>query len=212
MLPCFVLTFGAALLSSAVGAPLHGRTSNAPIATASAQREVRALRDALLSLSATVSPHEASRAAVRAHETARDLRREYGVVGPPQFHNFLVNAGIRKRGLCHQWTRDLMAELGELKLNTLELHWGIARAGTLREHNSVVVTAKHQPFATGIVLDPWRHSGRLHVGLVAGDRYPWSEDVRDCLCERNRQRRRTAARLISVAAPRQLARTVHPPR
>ena len=147
-----------------------------------------------------MSRQDAARAAARAHETASDLKREYRVAGPPQFHNFLVNAGIRRRGLCHQWTRDLMAQLGALKLKTLDLHWGIARAGTLREHNTVVVTAKRQPFANGIVLDPWRRSGRLYVGRVAGDRYPWSEDVRDCLCDQKRQHDRAAARASRVTS------------
>ena len=147
---------------------------------------VASLRSSLLALSPRVSQNDAQRIAVRAHSTSRQLRREYRVVGPPKFHNFLVNAGIRKRGLCHQWTRDLMAQLATLDVRTLDLHWGIARGGTLREHNSVVVTAKGQPFATGIVLDAWRWSGRLFSGPVAGDRYPWKEDPADCLCARGR--------------------------
>lgn len=171
--------------------------SSAPDAYAQQRRgnaDVEALGDALLALSPNVSRHDAGRAAARAHDTAQNLKREYAVVGPPQFHNFLVNSGIRKRGLCHQWTRDLMAQLSALNLKTLELHWGIARAGTLREHNTVVVTARRQPFARGIVLDPWRQSGRLYVGGVAGDRYPWREDVRDCLCERKLQHDAAIAR------------------
>jgi hypothetical protein len=59
----------------------------------------------------------------------------------------------------------------------LELHWGSARAGTLREHNSVVVTAEGQPFDQGIVLDGWRHLGWLHWTRVTADRYPWKEVV-----------------------------------
>ena len=62
-----------------------------------------------------------------------------------------------------------MNSLATVKPATLDLHWGIARAGTQREHNSVVVTAKGAPFTTGIVLDAWRHSGRLYVGF-RGDR------------------------------------------
>ena len=44
---------------------------------------------------------------------------------------------------------------------------------TLREHNSLVVTAHRLPFAQGVVLDAWRHSGRLWFGGVATDKYPW---------------------------------------
>lgn len=134
------------------------------------------LRDQLASLSAGVSASEAHRLSVLAHRSAAELRRDYRAVGSPHFHNFLVNAGLKKRGLCHHWARDLGERLASLKLRTLVLHWGIARGGTLREHNAVVVTARGQPFARGIVLDAWRHSGRLFWTAVAADRYPWKED------------------------------------
>lgn len=101
------------------------------------------------------------------------------MVRPALFHNFMVNLGVRKRGLCYHWAEDLVARLQTLKLATLDLHWGIARAGTLREHNSVVVTAKGQPFRQGVVLDAWRHAGRLHWADVAADRYPWEEGELD---------------------------------
>ena len=167
--------------------------------TLSAQAQARegstvaALRNQLVALSPRVRSREAQRVATMAHETARALRYEYGIAGPAQFHNVLVNAGVKKRGLCHHWTRDLMQRLAALKLATLDLHWGGARAGTWREHNAVVVTARGAPFASGIVLDPWRHGGRLFSGPVATDRYPWKEDLTDCLCAR--QRAQIAARL-----------------
>ena len=116
---------------------------------------------------------------IAAHRAASELGRRYQPVGPPQFHNFLVNTGLKKRGLCHHWARDLGSQLAVLKLRTLQLRWGIARRGTLREHNAVVVTARGQPFERGIVLDAWRHSGRLFAGPVAGDKYPWVEDPQE---------------------------------
>ena len=202
--PLLVGTLFVALFSSAPGARAHAIAQEP---RREVQQEVASLRDALLGLSTAVSPRDAARTAARAHETAGNLKREYRVLGPPQFHNFLVNAGVRKRGLCHQWTRDLMAQLSALNPKTLDLHWGTARAGTLREHNTVVVTAKRQPFADGIVLDPWRHSGRLFVGRVADDRYPWDEDLRDCLCERRRRHNSNTARarMTSSGALRDLA-------
>ena len=150
---------------------------------------IRQLSGQLAALSPAVRPREAQRLATAAFETAARLRREYQVGGPAGFHNFLVNAGVKQRGLCHHWARDLMNSLATVKQATFDLHWGIARRGTLREHNSVVVTAKGAPFATGIVLDAWRHSGRLYAGPVANDRYPWKEDLIDCLCAAARLRR-----------------------
>lgn len=139
--------------------------------------DVEVLRDHLVALAPTVEEEEAWRLAECASTYSRELAQEYRVVRPAVFHNFLVNIGIRKRGLCYQWAEDLLAKLETLNLTTLELRWGMARAGTVREHNCVVVTAPGRPFEEGIVLDAWRHSGRLVWAPVAGDRYPWVEGV-----------------------------------
>jgi hypothetical protein len=144
---------------------------------------MRALTNQVNALSPRVDPREANLLAQCVYSTANRLRREYGVVGPPLFvnslfNNFLVNTGIRKRGLCFQWSEDMLASLDALKLTSLELHWGEARAGTMRENNAVVVTAKGEAFENGIVLDCWRHSGRVHWSSVASDHFfPWRENA-----------------------------------
>jgi hypothetical protein len=136
------------------------------------------LRTKLAMLSPTVRVDEAERLALCAYKTSRRLAREYRVVFPPALNNILVNTGGRKRGLCYQWTEDLMRELDALKLETLELHWGEAFARTFSENNGVVVTAKGQPFWQGIVLDAWRYQGRLYWGPARKDPegYPWKEN------------------------------------
>ena len=137
--------------------------------------ETRALTDDLIALAPTVQEEEAGRVAASACDSSRRLAREYRVIRPAWLHNFLVNVGIRSRGLCYQWAEDLQVQLQKQNLSTLQLHWGIARAGTPREHNCVVVTARDQPFDQGIVLDAWRRSGRLVWAPVATDKYPWVE-------------------------------------
>ena len=136
----------------------------------------RILADRIAALGPRVRRDEARRVAKCAYATAELLRHKYGAVWPPLFQNFLVNTGIRKRGLCFQWAEDLLEQLDALKVTTLELHWAEARAGTWREHNCVVVTAKRQPIRDGILLDCWRHSGHLFWSVVAADHYPWVED------------------------------------
>jgi hypothetical protein len=82
--------------------------------------------------------------------------------------------GFRDRGLCFHWTEDLMKRLLALDLKTYQLHWGVAHKGSeLREHNSVIVTARDQPFEEGLVLDPWRNAGDLYWRAVRQDSYPW---------------------------------------
>jgi hypothetical protein len=136
----------------------------------------QALMGQIAALSPQVRPEEAAQVATCVYNAAGELRRDYGVVWPPLFNNVLVNSGIRKRGLCFQWAEDLLDALDTLKLTSLELHWGEARAGTWQESNCVVITAQGEPFNTGIILDCWRHSGHLYWTGVTADKEPWVEN------------------------------------
>jgi hypothetical protein len=131
--------------------------------------KAEALANELAALSRRVDPKEATLLAQCAYATASRLRRQYRMFGTPIFNNFLVYHGLRKRGYCYQWTEDLLVALDALKLTSLELHWGESYAGTWRENNCLVVTAKGQPFDRGIILDAWRHFGHLRWNLVLSD-------------------------------------------
>ena len=98
--------------------------------------------------------------------------------GTPIFNNFLVYHGFRKRGYCYQWTEDLLLALDAMKLKTLELHWGEAYAGTWRENNCLVITAKGQPFERGMILEGWRHFGHLRWNLVLSDEDRYFENTK----------------------------------
>jgi hypothetical protein len=146
--------------------------------------KAQALATQLAALSPKVDPNEAKAVAECAYATARRLRSQYHMFGTPIFNNFLVYHGFRKRGYCYQWTEDLLLALDALKLKTLELHWGEAYAGTYRENNCLVVTARGQPFDRGMILEAWRHFGHLRWNLILSDedRYfenpKWAERVR----------------------------------
>ncbi len=139
------------------------------------------LADSLAALGREVQPGEAVWLAACAYDCARSLAIEYHAVRPAACQNVMVNLGLKKRGLCYHWAEDMNSRLQELNLHTLEIHWAVARGGTWREHNSLVICARGQPFEQGIVLDAWRYAGRLYWGPVAEDRYPWrpeSDDLR----------------------------------
>ena len=152
-----------------------GLTGCAHVPDVAKASEVRKLHVALVSLSPAVREVEAARVAACAYDYSRILAQRYRAVRPAILQNILVNTGFKQRGLCYQWAEDLLAQLQTFNLDSLQLHWGIARADTAREHNSVVVTARAQPFQLGIVLDPWRGSGRLVWSPVSADKYPWVE-------------------------------------
>jgi hypothetical protein len=134
------------------------------------EKSINELRDALVALSPrTVDRHEAELMSVTAHATSRQLAREYGVHGDPAFHNYLIHIGVKKKGICADYTRDIGARLKEFHFKTLVLHWGAAYAKESDENNALVVTARNQPFQEGIVLDGWRRGGRLFWCTVKND-------------------------------------------
>jgi hypothetical protein len=131
--------------------------------------EAEALANKLAALSPKVDRKEATLLAECAYATVGRLRRQYQMFGTPIFNNFLVYHGFRKRGYCYQWTEDVLVALDALKLKTLDLHWGESYAGTWRENNCLVVTAKGQPFERGMILEAWRHFGHLRWNLLLSD-------------------------------------------
>jgi hypothetical protein len=140
--------------------------------------KAEALATQVAALSPRVDPKETRLLAECAYATADRLRGQYQMFGTPIFNNFLVYHGFRKRGYCYQWTADLLVALDALKLKTLELHWGESYAGTWRENNCLVVTAKGQPFDRGMILDAWRHFGHLRWNLVLSDEDRYFENTK----------------------------------
>jgi hypothetical protein len=139
---------------------------------------IKRLSEALTALSPDVDPGEAEQLSATAHTTARSLARQYRVVLNPEFQCFLINIGLRKRGYCGHWARDIGERLKDLRLRTLGLHWGAYKPGTTGESNCVVITARNQPFQDGIVIDGWRRAGRLYwAKVMKDDEYQWKEDA-----------------------------------
>lgn len=116
---------------------------------------------------------ETKRLAMAVEARTEELAVAYRVQAPAIWHNILVNAGLRERGLCCHWTQDLVQTLRTLHLQHYRVMWGVSHYGTWREHNSVVVVAAGKPFTSGLVLDPWRRAGELYWVSVAADSYPW---------------------------------------
>ena len=156
-------------------APLQARERKEPVFASSAADRILIAR--IARLGPGVDPEEARRVVQEAYTTGRDLKREWRVVWPPGLQNYLVHVGARKGGLCFQWAGRLLLRLDALHLQTLELHWAESFINTASEHNVIVVTARGQPFAQGILLDNWRYGGRLVWGPVTADpHYEWKEN------------------------------------
>src|SRR6476646_8847274 len=135
------------------------------------------LRASIVALGPGIDPEEAHRVAAIAYNTGRDLKKEWKVSWPPGFHNFLVNTGQRKGGLCFQFAERLLLRLADQEWKTVDFHWAESFERTMSEHNVIVVTAKGYPLSRGIILDNWRYGGRLVWGPVVDDpHYQWHEN------------------------------------
>ena len=105
------------------------------------------------------------------------LAAKYKLVSPPLFHNFLVNIGLKKRGLCWHFAYDMLAHAKKQNLTSFDYYIGGANINNYwEEHNALVVTCKGCSFQKGIILDPWRNSGTLYYSTIKDDQeYKWSQ-------------------------------------
>ena len=163
-----------ALLAGCAGMRDTSSTATAPAATHD-EVQIAELSLAIVALGKKVDAGEALQAAEVAIRYPQQLAVEYELTTPPLWHNTLVNLGVKPRGLCVHWTRDLYVRLLELEMRTLKLHWGVANseAAFRIEHSTVIITVRGEPMETGIVLDPWRNSGKLFWANVSEDTYEW---------------------------------------
>lgn len=114
----------------------------------------------------------------------QQLTKEFELTSPPQFHNFLVNVGLRDKGLCYHWSDALYLYLSQKKYTFFEFHLMGANIGEyFYEHNALVVVSKGGRVEEGIIIDPWRDSGNLYFSKVSEDaKYKWKHRAkRGCL-------------------------------
>ena len=164
------------------------------------QQRITELQLAILSLDDSIDRSEARRAATIAIEYPQQLAQEYEITDPPLTHNMKVNLGVKPRGLCVDWTADLITRLREERFHSLDLHWGIANyENAFRlEHSTAIISAREHDLQQGLVLDPWRYSGHLFWAKTPEDPiYHWYPQAEILAHKRERK---------SLAQNRSLAR------
>ncbi|HSC75041.1 MAG TPA: hypothetical protein VLB90_02250 [Pseudomonadales bacterium] len=137
------------------------------------QTRITSLTMELQKLAPEASTTEAHTLASTAVYTAATLRENYQVSMAPWIHNMEVNAGLKSRGLCFHYARDMGAALQPLVAPHWNMYFVQARPNEILEHNAIVITGTGKPWQSGIVLDGWRYSGVLYFGPVTQDKYPW---------------------------------------
>jgi hypothetical protein len=154
------------------------------------QQRIHELELAILALGDDIKPDEAHRAATIAIEYPLELAQEYQITDPPLMHNILVNMGVKPRGLCVDWTYDLLTRLQQERFRSFGLHWGIANyeSAFRIEHSTAIISARGEPLSQGIVLDPWRHSGQLFWAKTLEDpKYQWKPQAEIHALKRERR-------------------------
>lgn len=142
---------------------------------ASEDHQITQLAQEIRALGPEVDPEEADRAAHIAYRYTRQLAQEYQITDPPLIHNTKVNMGLKPRGLCWHWAKDIEARLAQENFRTLDLHRAIANSDNIRlEHSTAIVSRRGDTLYQGILLDPWRKGGILFWSPVLDDpRYKW---------------------------------------
>ncbi len=144
-----------------------------PDSSSEQQQRTQQLSQALQQLAPDSTPQAAHTLAKIAVETASRLRTDYDVALAPWLHNIEVNSGIKTRGLCFHYAKDLSAALQPALAPYWQMYRVQARPKQLLEHNAIVLVGRGQPWQSGIVLDAWRNAGVLYFGPVLLDKYPW---------------------------------------
>ena len=141
------------------------------------QNDIKAKKLETLIRSLHVDKKEAKDLARKAIIHSKTLAKQYNLVKPPLFQNFLVNIGLRKKGLCWQFAFDMLSFMKKQNYKSFDYYIGGANVGNYwSEHNVLVVTCRGSKFKDGILLDPWRNSGDLYFSKLKDDKkYRWQQ-------------------------------------
>lgn len=129
----------------------------------------------LLSLDSKISIGEATQLSKEIFAQTALLSTQFHMTSPPQYHNFLVNVGLREKGLCYHWSDALYRHFIQKEYPSFAFHLMGANIGEYwDEHNTLVVSAKDKEPKKGVVIDPWRNAGKLYFSKVVDDTaYRW---------------------------------------
>jgi len=139
------------------------------------QNKPAGLTALLYSLDADISLEEAEKLSKEIIFEIDKLRQKFDPVSEPHVNNFLINVGVKKQGLCYEWSDALYMHFKHKQYPHFSFHLLVADKGEyFFEHNVMVVTAKEGKVMDGVIIDPWRKPGSLYFSKVQDDQgYDW---------------------------------------
>ncbi len=113
---------------------------------------------------------------------SKEIKEEFDPLPFPWFNNFLVNIGLKEKGLCWEYRDALLLKL-KPKVAPLTLLPVVANIDKLNEHNAVVIASKDTKFQDTLLVDLWRKSGEPYIIKVGDDiLYKWSISFSNARC------------------------------
>jgi len=146
--------------------------------------ELSELSALLESLDSSIPSKEAKLLSNDIFQEVATLRQKFNPTSQAQFNNFLINVGVKEKGLCYDWSDALYLHFSKKEYSHFEFHLLVAHKGKyFSEHNTLVVVIKGGKVLDGIVIDPWRNSEKLYFSKVGADKkYEWRHrEKRGCL-------------------------------
>ena len=140
------------------------------------ETNIAALSTMLTSLDRNITTKESYALSKDIFAKKETLSKAFEVTSPPQYHNFLVNVGLREKGLCYHWSDAFYAYLKMQNYPSFEFHLMGANIGEYwSEHNVLVIIAKGTSVEDGVIIDAWRNPEKLYFSKVKDDKkYVWS--------------------------------------
>jgi hypothetical protein len=138
-------------------------------------RTSKRLTELLSTLDSDVPQEEALRLSEDILYRAAQLERSFGRTTSPRMHNFMINLGLKKKGLCYHYADGLYSYLKQRSYPHFDFHLVGAHIGEYwREHNALLITAKNGVTEDGVLIDPWRVQGEVFVSKMKEDKaYRW---------------------------------------
>ncbi len=146
------------------------------------QNRVEELSKFLYALDKSMPPKEAKLLSSEIFRETNSLRKKFNPTFQPQFNNFLINAGVKEKGLCYDWSDALYLHFSKKQYSNFEFHLLVSNKGKyFYEHNTLVVVEKGGNVLDGIVIDPWRNPEKLYFSKVSEDqKYEWEHRQKRC--------------------------------
>jgi len=145
-------------------------------------RKVKILAQKLEKLNPHASSFESYRLSFSIYQKTTQLNRKFKRTTTPKIHNFLVNIGLKEKGLCYDFSDALYSYLKKQNYPHFRFHFVVSNRGEyLFEHNALVISCPQKKILEGLLIDAWRDSHHLYVVEIEKDKgYRWVHRQKRC--------------------------------